>query len=476
MSDAPAGGAPTSTDVALRVAARLAPGSGLPSARDLVILSESDPGPPPPAWGDRQALTLAAVLSARARTDSLVDGIDLIHRYFVGRQLIRPAVMGDGARSILLASAAEYCGAAGWPQIGVGFATSSLLFADSPARRFRAFAVLAQNLSMNGEYAAATVAIDEARAVFHDEGWDAAETDHWMLFGEAMIAAGRADAARVRDLADELESARPDEPSWSYTAGMLRATACFVSRDYTAGLAQCRALLLGSNRSHRTVRERVRGLHSGILALQGDLDEALAVIEGCTTQPGHAVCFTAYRASVLLDLGRDRELIDETNACVALGDGHCLAPLPAILVRRAVAFARLDAPQRAVASMEATLMLIERTGGSVIPFLAVPRHETVRLLQTVAARRCDLRAQIDALIAVLPPASAASCGRGGIEALTPAEVALTRMLAADLPLSQIARARSVSLSTVKSQVRSIYAKLGVSTRQAAVAVLRRTSG
>ncbi|PVE71859.1 hypothetical protein DC432_09370 [Microbacterium testaceum] len=121
-------------------------------------------------------------------------------------------------------------------------------------------------------------------------------------------------------------------------------------------------------------------------------------------------------------------------------------------------------------------MLIERTGGSVIPFLAVPRHETVRLLQTVADRRRDLRAQIDALIAVLPPAAAASCGRGGIGALTPAEVALTRMLAADFPLSQIARARSVSLSTVKSQVRSIYAKLGVSTRQAAVAVLRRTPG
>ncbi|WP_295786918.1 LuxR C-terminal-related transcriptional regulator [uncultured Microbacterium sp.] len=476
MSVARVEGSSAFSDAALRVAARLDPGNGLPAGRDLILVVESDAGPPPSTWADRQALILAAVLSARARTDALDEGLELIQRFFVGRRLIRPAALGDGARSVLLSSAAEYCGAAGWPQVGVGFATGALLFADIPARRFRALSVLAQNLAMNGEYAAATVAIDQAREVFGEEGWDAAETDHWLLFGEGMIAAGHARIARVHEIADELERARPDDPSWLFTAEMLRATACFVSRDHATGLARCRTLLLGSRRSHRLVRERVLGLQSGILALQGDLDEALAVIEGCTTQPGHAVCFTAYRASILLDLGRDRELIDETNVCVALGDGHCLAPLPAILVRRAIAFARLDAPQRALASMEATLMLIERTGGSVVPFLAVPRDESVRLLQSVATRRCDLRPQIDALIAVLPPATASTGGRAGIAALTPAELALTELLTAGLSLAQIARVRSVTLSTVKSQVRSIYAKLGVSTRQGAVALLQRSPG
>lgn len=49
------------------------------------------------------------------------------------------------------------------------------------------------------------------------------------------------------------------------------------------------------------------------------------------------------------------------------------------------------------------------------------------------------------------------------------------MLLSDLSLTQISQRRGVSVNTVKSQVRSIYGKLGVSSRADALLALRSPS-
>jgi LuxR family transcriptional regulator, maltose regulon positive regulatory protein len=65
--------------------------------------------------------------------------------------------------------------------------------------------------------------------------------------------------------------------------------------------------------------------------------------------------------------------------------------------------------------------------------------------------------------AVAPPA----------EQLTARELAVLRQLPSLLPVDQVARIEQVSVNTVKSQMRAIYRKLGVSTRRAAVEEARR---
>jgi LuxR family transcriptional regulator, maltose regulon positive regulatory protein len=57
--------------------------------------------------------------------------------------------------------------------------------------------------------------------------------------------------------------------------------------------------------------------------------------------------------------------------------------------------------------------------------------------------------------------------------LTPAEIAVLRELPSLLSLGEIATSRSLSLNTVKSHLRSIYRKLGVSSRREAVEAARR---
>ncbi|MGC8006316.1 hypothetical protein ACP3V7_24575, partial [Salmonella enterica] len=78
-----------------------------------------------------------------------------------------------------------------------------------------------------------------------------------------------------------------------------------------------------------------------MLITHGEYDEALAVLSNAVTHPGHAICFPMQRASALLQMGREREVIETTNACVALHDEHCLRTLTPLLTRRAVAFLRL---------------------------------------------------------------------------------------------------------------------------------------
>jgi LuxR family transcriptional regulator, maltose regulon positive regulatory protein len=56
--------------------------------------------------------------------------------------------------------------------------------------------------------------------------------------------------------------------------------------------------------------------------------------------------------------------------------------------------------------------------------------------------------------------------------LTPGELAVLRELPSMLSLREIAEARALSLNTVKSHLRSVYAKLGVSSRREAVDVAR----
>jgi LuxR family transcriptional regulator, maltose regulon positive regulatory protein len=57
--------------------------------------------------------------------------------------------------------------------------------------------------------------------------------------------------------------------------------------------------------------------------------------------------------------------------------------------------------------------------------------------------------------------------------LTPAEIVVLRELPSLLSLGEIATNRSLSLNTVKSHLRSIYHKLGVSSRREAVEAARR---
>jgi LuxR family transcriptional regulator, maltose regulon positive regulatory protein len=68
---------------------------------------------------------------------------------------------------------------------------------------------------------------------------------------------------------------------------------------------------------------------------------------------------------------------------------------------------------------------------------------------------------------------AASRGPAAAPVLTPRELSLLQDLPSMLTVPELARARAVSPNTVKTQLRSLFAKLGVGNRREAVAAGRR---
>ncbi|MBN9212843.1 MAG: hypothetical protein BGO45_07970 [Microbacterium sp. 71-36] len=471
---------PIGPSVALRAAAahtfaRLEPGHGQPLPRHLALLAEAEPGAAPLVWTDTRAMVLTSMLVARARHDALGDGIELVSRYFDSGRLTRPAALSGPARSALYAGVAEYCAAVGWPQVGGHYAGEALLFAETPGQRYRALSVQALNLGLNAEYPGAAQAIEEARRLYSACGWAAEDVSHCLLLGDGFVAASRADSARMHAIADELEHAQPEDPYWIFSAEMTRVAAMFIGRSVAEALAKSWELLhtSGRTRSFRIVRGLLLGLHADMLTALGEYEEALAVLDNAVTHPGHAVCFPMQRSRTLLQMGREREVIDSTNACVALHDEHCLRTLTQVLTVRAVAFLRLGGEKRALQSMESAFRLIQRTGGSMMPFLMIPFSDTDRLLDRLSATTPDLASAAATTRQMLPKIAAPSARDDAFSTLTATERELAYLLTSSLGIPEIARARNVSVNTVKSQVRSIYGKLGVSSREDAVALLQR---
>jgi LuxR family maltose regulon positive regulatory protein len=124
-----------------------------------------------------------------------------------------------------------------------------------------------------------------------------------------------------------------------------------------------------------------------------------------------------------------------------------------------------DVP-RALAALERALALAEPEG-HVRVFLDEGPAMT-SLLGTLAARE-GTRPHLRRLVAAGPGPDAAAAGRQGpVEPLSPRELEVLRLLDTDLDGPDIARRLFVSVNTVRTHTKNLYAKLGVNSRRAAV--------
>lgn len=473
-------GTPSSIDVratlhaaVVTTAIRLAPGHGIPFTRHLALLAEAETPAPPAMWTDASAQTVGALLAARARRDALVDGVGVVRRYFDEVRLKRPAALSSRGRALLLASAGEYCAAIGSAQHAARFGAEALLFADTPALRYRALTVIALGHAINGEYTAAEEASSGAQEIFAAEGWPVEEAAYLLFLADILTSSARCDVERLAAVPSAMALTQRDDPYWTYTARAAGVMVKLLRHKFADGRAEARELLHGGLRSasHRMVRHFLLCILSDLYVAQGDDAQALAVLAPYDNPEGHGICFSMQRATALLRLGRERELLLETDACVASETEHCLRTFTPVLLRRALAQQRLGNSRRAHQSMESALLIMQRTGTWATPFLMLPHDETRQLMEGVVAHNPELRhlmASLEGILARVAAPDNESAPAYATPCLTPTERALAFLLESPLSLAEIARERGVSLNTVKSQVRSIYLKLGVSGRTEAI--------
>jgi LuxR family maltose regulon positive regulatory protein len=146
--------------------------------------------------------------------------------------------------------------------------------------------------------------------------------------------------------------------------------------------------------------------------------------------------------------------------------GGRLRSLIEILVLQAVVYERLGDPRAAERPLERALTLAE--SDRPVRVFVDEGGPMVRLLTTAVGRGIAVGYARALLVAITNSADRIGDKRDFVEPLSARELDVLRLLATDLDGPGIARELVVGVSTVRSHTKSIYAKLAVNSRRAAV--------
>lgn len=289
-----------------------------------------------------------------------------------------------------------------------------------------------------------------------------------VCIAQALLAIDERDRESVRDLLQHLSriSAHSD-----YVVQFLLLSAVAAGDD---GDQIGKLELL-----QRAQQELDRGDHSGLLqrALlgarsiglmqSGAISSARSTIEILrgmpAADPHHVLCAARLVARIALEVGEYQTALTSTDACRGMGDSHAPRPLAYIDVIRAAAHDGLGDASASGASIDRALEWTVRTAW-LRPLVSVP-IERLRSMLDAAAER-EHSEPVTVLIQTL---RSQLIGEGPQQrSLSDRERIVLGHLAAGMNRKEISTYLRVSLNTVKSQVRSLYRKLGVSTRHEAV--------
>jgi LuxR family transcriptional regulator, maltose regulon positive regulatory protein len=178
----------------------------------------------------------------------------------------------------------------------------------------------------------------------------------------------------------------------------------------------------------------------------------------------------AARARLLLALGDPAAALEAARHCASDGDLTLRDRITA-LVAATLACRRLGADRDAATSLEQALGLAE-PHRAYRPFLDMGGdvHSAIAILVAPASPAAGFAARVREHLISRPLAKLPDAASGGREtpALTASELAVLRLLRSHMTNQEIADALYLSVNTVKTHLRAVYHKLGVSSRREAV--------
>jgi len=157
------------------------------------------------------------------------------------------------------------------------------------------------------------------------------------------------------------------------------------------------------------------------------------------------------------------ELLERLLA--AAEEGHRDGSVIEILVQLTLAHRARDDVAGALASLERAVRLAEPEGYVRV---FIDEGPPMAALLKLAAKRPNAAGHVRQLLAAGVAEGRAPVKQPLIEALSERELEVLRLLESDLDGPEIARELAVSLNTMRTHTKSIYAKLGVTSRRAAV--------
>ncbi len=317
-----------------------------------------------------------------------------------------------------------------------------------------------------GSLSAADHAIRRTRAVadrISDGLWTAPLT-----IAELLVSAERGSLSADRSILRRL-SADVEGSELEFFAHHLRVLLAEETGDVDARVEAVRRM--------RVIERSTRGF--GLLALlhRGDRIEALLAVGdlaranfalGDRRDDHHVVCTGGLRARAALMVGDHERALSETRQCLAEED-HPIRSLLSVAAVDAAAHDALGDLRSADVSFGMVLREAASSGARRV-FRDIPPSALERLLDRAGARDLSVgeRDMVVQVAASIATRDGAVDGAGVASVLSARErVVLARLAAGESPRT-VALALHVSVNTVKTQMRSIYRKLGASTRAGAL--------
>lgn len=215
---------------------------------------------------------------------------------------------------------------------------------------------------------------------------------------------------------------------------------------------------------HETVLT-VAQLQAGALSSARESISALARLLEEVPDPNHAYCTGRLEARLAMHAGDYEAVLERTQPCRAIGDEHALRTRACVDVLRAAARLQLGDASLAAQSIDHALVQAARTSWRR-PLLILPAPILRLVLDSASSRPQPdaVTALIEQVASHLPDDAA----EGHIEPLSERERIILAHLAEGRSRQEISALLHVSPNTVKSQTRSLYHKLGASSKHEAI--------
>jgi len=346
-----------------------------------------------------------------------------------------------------------------------GLGESSLL----PTERIECLSGLAYLAYTEGSFEHALDLAGQARSVAVAHGVPNSRFITAALATETLIAVEQdrlADALALAPVLTEAGTASEWEPLAHNAIGSVSA----ISGRHIEGLDELRRAITTTFDwdPQPNIRQTSEGMRAVLLMHLGELEEATAIFEQLTPSHNHAQCPARFLAGIRFAEGDAQGTLDALRDCAALGDRHSSRTLVDVLLLRSAAHYTLGNDRVADVALDRALLTAARNGMRR-PFLLVPAATLSTMLDRALTRRQpDVVLQIVDHLRTAPRESAVET----VATLSARELEIARALELDKTVGQIASELFISTNTVKTHLRSIYRKIGATTRQQAVARVR----
>jgi DNA-binding CsgD family transcriptional regulator len=332
-------------------------------------------------------------------------------------------------------------------------------------------------LALHGEIEAAQDPIEQGCALGLGGETEVGQRCWPMALAVMAISVVRTDPLRIQLVCDALATNSCNDAQHHAVQWLGQCLRQLVNREFRETLASVESGTRMASAEHFAPYLVDLGVAAGALAaLQlGRPGEALSLASTRHQIPGHPICFDALRATGYLQLGDARKALAVTEACVHDIPDHSPLTFCEVLVRRAAALEMLGNQASADASFSKAVHIAHEFGAATSALASgVPLNRLRNLYLRLAEHEPDFADLLAPTLASGAEFSDPTPLDFEPARLTKREATLAYWLTSDLPLTAIATKMHVSINTVKTQARSLYAKLEASSRAEAVDHLERT--